>query len=93
MHEIDIIFIFHFYINAFEFATELIITQFQLFISINIFIQIRHISKILKNVKMPLLYNFFIFNSIQKKYPIYKRELYVIIIFYKKYNYLCKHSY
>lgn len=32
IHEIDLIFIFHFYINVFEFAIKLIITQFQFFI-------------------------------------------------------------
>ena len=32
MHEIDLIFIIHVYIDIFEFVTKLIITQFQFFI-------------------------------------------------------------
>ena len=38
MHKIDLVFIIHVYINVFEFAAGLIITQFQSFIQINIFI-------------------------------------------------------
>ena len=46
-----------------------------------------------KDIKILLLYNLFIFDSTQRNYFIYKRELYVIIIFYKKYDYVCKHPY
>ena len=63
MHEIDMILVFHFYINASEFATRLIITQFQPFILINIFMQI-DVSKVFKDSEMSLLYDSFIFNSI-----------------------------
>ena len=82
------IFIFHFYIDASEFAAGLIITQFQPFTLIN-----TNVSKVFKDVKMPFLYDSFTFNSTQRKYPIYKRELYVIITFCRKYNYLYKHPY
>ena len=57
------IFVFHFYINIFEFAAELVITQFQFFILIDIFMQL-NVLKAFKNVEMSLLYDFFIFNLI-----------------------------
>ena len=59
MHGIDMIFVFHFYIDVFEFAVKLIITQFQFSILINI-----DVSKVFKDVKMPFLYDSFTFDSI-----------------------------
>ena len=50
-------------------------------------------SKPFANVEIFVLYDSFTFNLFQRKYLIYKRKLYVIIIFCKKYNYLCKHPY
>ena len=52
-----------------------------------------NVSKVFKDVEMPLLYDFFIFDLIQRKYSTYKKKLCVIITFYKKYDYLYKHSY
>ena len=86
------IFVFHFYTNAFGFATGLVITQFQPSTLIDIFMQ-SDVSKAFKDVEMSLLYDSFIFDSTQRKYPTYKRELCVIITFCRKYNYLCKHPY
>lgn len=40
-----------------------------------------------------MLYNSFTFNLSQRNYFIYKRELYIIITFYKKYDYLYKYLY
>lgn len=44
-------------------------------------------------MKVPIIYNFFSFTSTRRKYPIYKRELYIIVEFAKKYDYLYKYPY
>ena len=56
-------------------------------------IDIEIIGSVLKDVEMFLFYDSFIFNPIQRKYPIYKKELCVIVSFCKKYDYVCKHLY
>ena len=87
MNEINLTFIFHFYCDAFDHASELAITQVQ--------------KRYLKNSKLtsendfekiPILYDSFAFNKTQKKYSIYKKKLCVIVKFAIKYDYLCKHS-
>lgn len=44
-------------------------------------------------IEVLIIYNFFLFTSTQRKYSIYKRELYIIMKFIKKYDYLCKYPY
>ena len=44
-------------------------------------------------IKVLIIYNSITFISIRYKYSIYKRKLYVIIKFTRKYNYLYKYSY
>ena len=44
-------------------------------------------------IEILIVYNFFIFNPAQRKYFIYKRKLYVVIKFCRKYKYLYKHFY
>ena len=44
-------------------------------------------------IKIFIIYDSFIFDLIYRKYFIYKRELYIIKKFIKKYNYLYKHFY
>lgn len=43
--------------------------------------------------KIFIIYDLFTFDLIRRKYFIYKRKLYVIVKFIKKYDYLCKHFY
>ena len=85
MHEIDLRLKVHFYIDVFEFEADLVITQFQFLDTIDI-----NENKI---VKILIIYDSFIFAITRRKYSIYKRELYVMIFFVTKYDYLCKHSY
>ena len=87
MHDINLCLIVHFYIDVFDFATKLIIIQFQSIISMNI------ISVNNKTIKMFILYDSFALLFIRRKYSIYKRELYDIVTFVTKYDYLCKHFY
>ena len=47
----------------------------------------------IKAMKVSVIYNLFTFAFIKRKYLIYKKELYVIMMFIIKYDYLCKHSY
>ena len=47
----------------------------------------------IKIMKISIIYNSFTFAFIKRKYLIYKKKLYIIIMFIIKYNYLCKHSY
>jgi len=75
----------HFYMNASNFAASLVITQFQELSNVNI--------KNNKLVKVFILYNFFSWFVLQRKYSVYKKKLCAIITFVKKYDYLCKHSY
>jgi hypothetical protein len=80
MHEINLNNEIHFYIDAFVFATDMTVTQFRL----------DHIEKI---VKISIIYDSFSFSLSWRKYLTYKKELYVIITFVTKYDYLCKHFY
>ena len=40
-----------------------------------------------------IIYDSFTFTPTRRRYPTYKRELYVIMEFVKKYDYLCKYLY
>ena len=75
----------HFYIDVFGFEVGFIITQFWDFKIVDVMN--------IKTMKISMIYNSFTFALIKKKYLIYKRELYIIIMFIIKYNYLYKHSY
>ena len=44
-------------------------------------------------IKIFIIYDLFTFIFIYRKYFIYKRELYIIVKFTKKYDYLCKYLY
>ena len=44
-------------------------------------------------IKIFIIYDLFTFALIRRKYFIYKRELYIIIKFIRKYDYLCKYLY
>ena len=87
MHEINLTLIVHFYTNVSSFDVELVITQFQ----ISRFVNITSFDD--KSIEVSIAYDFFIFVSTRQRYFIYKRELYVMITFVIKYDYLCKHSY
>ena len=86
MHKININLINHFYIDVSDFTKNLIITQFQQTTFVKAFN-----NKTL--IKIFIIYDSFIFASIHCKYLIYKRELYIIVKFIKKYDYLYKHFY
>ena len=75
----------HFYINAFKFEINLVITQFR---------DLKIIDVIsIKTMKISIIYDFFTFASIKRKYFIYKKELYVMMMFIIKYDYLYKYLY
>ena len=85
MHGIDLRLPVHFYTDASGFAGGLVITQFQDPITAD--------SPAMTAVEVPIIYDSFTFASTRRKYPTYKRELYVIVVFVNKYDYLCKHPY
>jgi hypothetical protein len=80
MHEINLNDEIHFYIDASVFAADMTIIQFRF----------DHIEKI---VKISIIYDSFSFLFNRRKYFTYKKELYVMITFVTKYDYLCKHFY
>ena len=85
MHDINFNFIIYFYIDVSEYKADLIITQYQHSVNVN--------TTSNKNVKMFIFYNNFNLSALRCRYFIYKRELYAIVIFVIKYDYLCKHFY
>ena len=46
-----------------------------------------------KVIKISVLYNSFTFIATRRKFPIYKKELYAIVVFITKYDYLYKYPY
>ena len=44
-------------------------------------------------MEVPIIYDSFAMPPSRQKYPIYKKELYAIVTFVTKYDYLCKHPY
>ena len=83
MHGIDLTKPVHFYTDASGFAGGLAITQFQ---------DPRAVEAFGSNlVEVPIIYDSFTFTPTRRRYPTYKRELYVLVEFVKKYDYLCKH--
>lgn len=87
MHGIDADLAIHFYTDASGYAGGLVITQFQNPVEVDT------TSKNGEAVEVPILYDSFTFPGTRRKYPTYKRELYVIVSFVTKYDYLCKHPY
>lgn len=85
MHGIDLNLVVHFYTDASGFAGGLAITQFQQAQAVEAFGN--------GLVEVPVIYDSFTFTPTRRRYPTYKRELYVIWEFAKKYDYLCKHPY
>ncbi len=85
MCNINLSLLVYFYTNASNFAASLVITQLQKLFNVNI--------KNNKLVKVFILYNFFSWFVLQRKYSVYKKELCAIITFVKKYDYLCKYLY
>ena len=82
MHEIDFSKSFHFYTDASDFESELIVTQHQ-----NILDDKK------KTIETSILYDAFSLLKTQRIYFIYKKKLCVLIKFATKYDYMCKHSY
>lgn len=85
MHGIDLRLPVHFYTDTSGFAGGIVVTQFQDPITAD--------SHATKAVEVPILYNSFPFTSTRRKYPTYKRELYTMVSFLNKYDYLYKHPY
>lgn len=85
MHGLDLRLSIHFYIDASEFEAGLAITQFQDLESVD--------TTNIKNAKVSIVYDSFIFVTTRRKYLTYKRKLYALMTFVTKYNYLCKHLY
>jgi hypothetical protein len=85
MHGIDLRLPVHFYTDASGFAGGLVITQFQDPIMADL--------PAIKAVEVPILYDSFTFAGTRRKYPTYKRELYAMVFFLTKYDYLYKHPY
>ena len=85
MHGLDLRLAVHFYVDASGFGAGLAITQFQDPGSAD--------TTGTKAVEVPIVYDSFIFAPTRRKYPIYKRELYALVTFVTKYDYLCKHPY
>ncbi len=79
MHEINLNDEVHFYTDASVFAVDMTVIQFR--------IENEKFTKVL------IMYDSFSLSFTRRKYFIYKRELYAILIFVTKYDYLCKHSY
>jgi hypothetical protein len=77
IHEINYFEIIHFYIDAFMYDEDLIITQFR--------------QKNEKIVEISILYDVYTFNSTERKYLVYKKELCVLIKSVMKYDHFCKH--
>ena len=72
----DWILVFYFYIDIFKYDAELYITQFHILDGVFI--------------KVPILFNSFIFTTSKRKYLIYKREFCAMVRFYIKYDYIFK---
>ena len=85
MHGVDLTKPIHFYTDASGFAGGVAITQYQ---------DPRAVEACSTTlVEVPIIYDSFTFTPTRRRYPTYKRELYVIVEFVKKYDYLCKHPY
>lgn len=86
MHGIDLQLAVHFYTDVSSYAAGLAITQFQ---------DLPSVDSAGKNqmVEVPIIYDSFAMPPSRQKYPIYKKELYAIVTFVTKYDYLCKHPY
>ena len=76
MHRIDWSLIIYFYTDASQNGAGLVITQFQG----------------IPTVEVLVLYDAFTFNITERKYPTYKKELYAIVKFSTKYDYILRHS-
>ena len=85
MYSININLVIHFYIDTSGFTTSIVIIQFQELIIVDL--------PNTKVVKVPIIYNLFTFTTTRRKYLTYKRELYTIVTFITKYNYLYKYPY
>ena len=86
MHEINFTNEIHFYIDASEYDDDLIVIQRKIEQKIDF-----HIST--KMIEVSVLYDFFTFNRIQRKYFTYKKKLCAMITLIIKYDYLVKHPY
>ena len=86
MHEIDLRISIHFYIDASEFTTELVIIQFRASSAVDL-------KDVSTAVKVSILYDFFIFTSTRRIYSTYKKKFYAVVIFTFKFDYFCKNFY
>ena len=85
MYGIDLSLPVHFYTDASGYAGGLVIAQFQDLKTAD--------TPAGTTVEVPIIYDSFTFPATRRKYPTYKRELYALVVFLKKYDYLCKHPY
>ena len=83
MHGIDCNRAVHFYTDASGFAGGLAVTWFQAPQDVDTHGTIP--------VEVPIVYDSFTFARTRRGYHTYKRELYVIVEFVRKYDYLCKY--
>ena len=88
IHKLNLIAVYHFYIDVSLNSVNLYIIQYRP--SVEAF---SRISNNINLVEVSIIYNSFIFSITQKLYLIYKKELYALIKFYNKYDYLYKHLY
>lgn len=82
--------------NKFEIFSSFVYRRLKLCWRINYYlIQIIfcRINPGISTIEIFILYDFYIFSFIKRKYLVYKKKLYVLIIFLMKYDYLCKHFY
>ena len=86
MHGIDMGAEIHFYTDASGYAAGLAVTQFRTS-------AIADSSSNSGLVEVPILYDSFPFAPTRRLYATYKKELYAIVYFVKKYDYLCKHPF
>ena len=82
MHGIDLTKPVHFYTDASGFAGGIAITQYQDPRTVETYGNAL--------VEVPIIYDSFTFTPTRRRYPTYKRELYVLVEFARKYSYLCK---
>lgn len=86
MHEMNLKLFIHFYTDVLNWAMSLVITQFQNVTLVNL-------SKSNSLMKILIIYDSFSWSFSQQNYLTYKKKLCAIVIFVKKYDYLCKHLY
>ena len=88
IHGLDLVDTCHFYTDASLNGAGLCITQFRT--PARAYTNQAGSGKL---IEVPITYDTFAFSATQKLYPTYEKELYAIVKFVAKYDYLCKHPY